>query len=575
MELFLSILTVWSVLCDFLYAKDCYFSFEVSYTNLTVAGNTERQVIWVNEMWPLPIIRVDKGDRVLVNLTNFIDEPVSIHFHGIFQTGTNNMDGADMLTQCGVPTGESFLYNFTVDQVGTYWYHSHSNGQYGDGLRGVMVVDDPDVPFAYDYDIPLSVSDWYYLTAREQMEQPRFLRGSEPVVDVCLFNETDTGVWDVEPDKTYYLRIVNVGMSLPQYLYLEDHNMTIVEIDGVYVEPVEVDSIYLTSGQRYGVLIHTKSDPKKNFRFVQILQKMMSTITNENWLRYDKSIELISDREILDRKQLNYIDDFDLVPLEKTPVLEKVDKKIELSYQFENSGYSFNHVPYHSPEIPTLYTVISASNASILEDKTVYGAATNPQIISKGEIVEITVNSHDMMKHPFHLHGHNFQVIYRGKDPSNMVIPEHPMIRDTINLEGHSQVVLRFKADNPGIWIFHCHVDWHLIQGLAVTFIEDPVAIRDSISVGSNQLNSCRKRGISINGKGSDPANGGHIDSDLDSTGVSNSGSTRETIVRAGYIALAILVMICIITLFVLHFKRWRAAVYQKIEQSDIELDEI
>jgi iron transport multicopper oxidase len=99
----------------------------------------------------------------------------------------------------------------------------------------------------------------------------------------------------------------------------------------------------------------------------------------------------------------------------------------------------------------------------------VYGTYTNPQMLKAGQVVEIIVNNNDKGKHPFHLHGHNFQVVSRSDDNAgsfngtvgdNDDTPEIPMRRDTVVLKPNGNLRLRFVADNPGIWLFHCHIEW-------------------------------------------------------------------------------------------------------------------
>lgn len=77
---------------------------------------------------------MDKGDRLVVNMYNKLeDKDTSIHFHGMFQNGTNNMGGPSMVTHCLILPGPSFTYNFTINQNGTYWYQYHTNNCYPDG----------------------------------------------------------------------------------------------------------------------------------------------------------------------------------------------------------------------------------------------------------------------------------------------------------------------------------------------------------------------------------------------------------------------------------------------------------
>jgi iron transport multicopper oxidase len=109
---------------------------------------------------------------------------------------------------------------------------------------------------------------------------------------------------------------------------------------------------------------------------------------------------------------------------------------------------------------------------SLGEDATnplVYGSYTNAQVLEAGQVVEIVLNNNDGGKHPFHLHGHNFQVVSRSDDDGGLFngtvrdndgTPDTPMRRDTIVVKPNGNLRLRFIADNPGIWLFHCHIEW-------------------------------------------------------------------------------------------------------------------
>ena len=151
-------------------------------------------------------IKSQKGDRIQLYLINgFEDLNTTLHFHGLFQHGTNQMDGPEMVTQCPIPPGETYLYNFTIDdQVGTYWYHSHTSGQYGDGMRGVFIIEDDDFPYDYDEEIVLTLSEHYHDYSKDLM--PGFLSrfnptGAEPIPLNILFNETRNNTWKVEPER--------------------------------------------------------------------------------------------------------------------------------------------------------------------------------------------------------------------------------------------------------------------------------------------------------------------------------------------------------------------------------------
>lgn len=132
--------------------------------------------------FPGPTIEARSGDTLIIHVENALEsagDGVSIHWHGLYMKGYNNMDGAVGFTQCAIPPGRNFTYDFTIgdDQHGTYWYHAHSQVQRGDGLYGGLVIhrpdDDDDVSeaqrYAYQREVLLMVGDWYHRSAAEML----------------------------------------------------------------------------------------------------------------------------------------------------------------------------------------------------------------------------------------------------------------------------------------------------------------------------------------------------------------------------------------------------------------------
>lgn len=125
---------------------------------------------------------------------------------------------------------------------------------------------------------------------------------------------------------------------------------------------------------------------------------------------------------------------------------------------------------------------------------TVYGTDTNAFVLKKGDVVDIIVNNDDPGKHPFHLHGHAFQVLARSDDDvghwnSSQAVngfPQVPMRRDTLMVRPQGNFLIRFVADNPGVWFFHCHIYWHLVSGLAAVMVEAPLELQSQLSIPSN-----------------------------------------------------------------------------------------
>ena len=101
--------------------------------------------------------------------------------------------------------------------------------------------------------------------------------GAEPVPKSGLMNETQNATISVEPGKTYFFRIINIGAFEGQYFWMEGHTMRIVEVDGVYTEPAEADMIYLTAAQRYGVLVTMKNETTSNFAVISSMDEVKSS----------------------------------------------------------------------------------------------------------------------------------------------------------------------------------------------------------------------------------------------------------------------------------------------------------
>ncbi|KAK2589804.1 hypothetical protein QQS21_012520 [Conoideocrella luteorostrata] len=497
--------------------------FNVTWVRANPDNAFERPVIGINGKWPIPTIECNVGDRIVINLNNQLgNQSTSLHFHGLFQNGTNQMDGPSGVTQCSVPPGSSITYNFTVDQPGTYWYHSHNDGQYPDGLRGPFIIHDPEFPYKKEVDeeFVLTLSDWYHDEIQNLI--PKFLSksnptGAEPVPNAALMNETQNLTVAVQPGKTYHFRVINMGAFAGQYLWFEGHKMRIVEVDGVYTKDAEADMVYISAAQRVSFLLTTKNDTNANFAFVAsmdttLFDKLPADLNynSTGWLSYDKS-KNYPDAAVVN--ELNPFDDVTLEAYDGMALLPEPDHNVELNVVMDNLGdganYAFfNNISYKFPKVPTLYSVLSAGDKA--DNPAVYGEYTHPFVLKKDEIVQIVVNNLDTGRHPFHLHGHNFQAIYRSNESAGTwedeggaagkTFPKVPMRRDTMVLYPTGNMVLRFKANNPGVWLFHCHIEWHVVSGLIATFVEAPMELQKSITIPQDHLRVCQAGNVATQG---------------------------------------------------------------------------
>lgn len=256
-----------------------------------------------------------------------------------------------------------FIFTREISTNSLLWCSSHDKGQYPDGLRGPLIIHDPEFPYQgqVDEEIVLSVSDWYH----EQMATllPKFLNkanptGAEPVPQNALLNDTTNLTIAVRPGKTYLFHVVNVGAFASQYLWFEGHNMTIVEVDGVFTDPAEASMIYISAAQRYSFLLTTKNETTSNFAFVGSMDTVSRIVparkhranlwkdlfdrlpkelnwNSTGWLVYDDTKPNPSPATI---HEFDAYDDFALIPFDKQPLLPSADQTITLDVIMDNLG---------------------------------------------------------------------------------------------------------------------------------------------------------------------------------------------------------------------------------------------
>jgi iron transport multicopper oxidase len=164
--------------------------------------------------------------------------------------------------------------------------------------------------------------------------------GAEPVPQAALVNDTQNLNIKIEPGKTYLVRMINMGDFAAQYIWFEDHTMRVVEVDGVYTDPMDAEMIYMTAAQRYSVLITAKNDTSSNFAFVGSMDQDLFDVVpdglNPNvtgWLVYDDSKDKPAAKEI---EAFEPFDDFLLVPYDKEPLHDKVDYSVTLDLKMDN-----------------------------------------------------------------------------------------------------------------------------------------------------------------------------------------------------------------------------------------------
>ncbi|KAL2023155.1 hypothetical protein VTK56DRAFT_3761 [Thermocarpiscus australiensis] len=479
-----------------------------------------RPVIGINGHWPCPTIEATVGDTVVIHLTNNLgNQTTGLHFHGVNQVQSNDMDGPSGVTQCPVPPGATVTYRFLVDAPGTFWYHSHNMGQYPDGLRGPLIVHDPDDPYAdkYQEEVLLTVSDWYRsqsLAVVQNMLVPSNTHFAPPLPDSIIVNEGLGAHINFTKGKTYRIRVINFAAFASAMMHFDSHTMKVIMNDAAYIQQEDAYMLRVAPAQRYDFLIEASDRDNGNYPF------LFSLDVNRDWTNFSDPVAWpynYTGYLVMDSSQpLNKIDvvnewkpadDSHFKPYDGAAAYSSYDKLIQLDFQFcfDQNGYPracFNNLTYITQSVPTLYSAATTGDSNT--DPVIYGQV-NPFIVDYGDTVQIVINNMDGATHPFHLHGHHFQVLDRprsgtgnwpGRDTNYAATP--PM-RDTVTVMANSHAVLRFQAKNPGVWLFHCHIEWHVEMGLTATIVEAPDQLRGQ-TFPQDHIDACKKMGMPYQG---------------------------------------------------------------------------
>ncbi|KAG6855580.1 hypothetical protein H0H87_000662 [Tephrocybe sp. NHM501043] len=456
-----------------------------------------RPAVLANGTFPGPTLVGKKGDRFTINVTNSLNDPrmlqatsivrLGFHWHGIFQNGTNFADGAAMVNQCPIVPNASFVYNFTAqDQVGTYWYHSHYSTQYCDGLRGAMVIYDPEDPYLLEYDVDdestiITLADWIHVASPTPMNSNDSLStlvnglGRTIQNEVTLNTLTPLSVIDVIPGQRYRFRVIGLSCDAPFNFTIHNHTMTIIETDGQYTTPLVVDSLWVYAGQRYSIIV-TANQPVDNYwvRADPLGSRGFAGFDNGRnsaILRYKGAPDVEPSSTGISTLPLNE-DDLRALFVEPVPGKHELGGAdivvpIVQTWHEDHQVFDINNVTYASPSVPVLLQILNgATPKDLMPQGSVYSLKANSS-------VELQI--HGISKggpHPYHLHGHSFWVIKNAdSDVYNWV---NPPKRDVVStgLDGNLTVI-RFFTDNAGPWFLHCHIDWHIELGLAIVFAED------------------------------------------------------------------------------------------------------
>lgn len=477
------------------------YNLEVTQKTLSPDG-VARPMIVFNGQYPGPAIVANWGDTVQVTVTNSLPlNGTSIHWHGVRQLHTNQMDGTNGITECPIAPGDSKTYTFKATAYGSSWYHSHYSVQYAEGLVGPIIINGPSTA-NYDIDLgALPLTDWFNTPVFEILaEHPT----APPTSDSILVN--GTGVTDgvgtyatttLTPGKKHKLRIVNTGINQYLHVSLDDHPFTVVAADFVPITPYTTTSLVVAVGQRYEVIIDANQNVG-SYWFRTSTGGGQCDGPNKKSLANDTqgSIFTYAGAAAGNPTSTSYnlttgcVEETNLVPYVSTTVPAPSGSPTLLDLTLDTTDGVFWRV--NGEPIHILWTTPTLSY--ILNDTYVLPASDNGLTITGTGWTFWLIQNDTPLPHPIHLHGHDFFVVATGTGSGTGVALNlnNPIRRDTHTAPAGGYVIIGFPADNPGAWLMHCHIPFHISGGLGVQFLERPSEIVSSLGDLSGLTGGCK-----------------------------------------------------------------------------------
>jgi len=393
---------------------------------------------------PGPELRVQQGDLVEVKLVNNLPVSTTIHWHGI--SVPNAEDGVAGLTQDAVKPGQTFTYRFIAKDVGTYWYHSHQDTsvQLPLGLYGAIIVEPKEPAIQYDHDYTVFLHEWG-APSQTSLEGLKTCHATCPET-LSVNNRVDRVSFAANPGETVRLRIANSGNDVHQPV-LVGAPFKVIALDG-----------------------HDLNGPSN------LTGEILSIAAAQ---RYDISFVMPGDGQVA------LIDsDGRAAPEKQHPMAVFGDSSGSLVYPDAASLKSFDLGTYGTPLAASADQITLNSHFDVLYDMTVgekpgffdgmftlaftINNQTYPNIpaikVKLGDLVKIHLVGAGVFPfpHAIHLHGHVFTVLAHN----GVALSGSPVQLDTVLIQPGESYDLAFRADNPGLWMLHCHMVEHDAHGM-------------------------------------------------------------------------------------------------------------
>lgn len=391
------------------------------------------------EMWayngqvPGPQLNVELGQTIKINFTNNLPQETTIHFHGI--RVPNAMDGVPGVNQEAIQPGQSFIYEFTPKDTGTYWYHPHVRGseQVERGLYGTVIVSDPKAP-SYPTDQVVVLDD---ITIIGDEIYPEFNSGHDLSHDgrwgnLQLVNGKVDHLQEVKRGERLRLRYVNASNARVYTLNFGDLEANGFAVDGLLASEVfNAEGFVLAPGGRIDVDITIPLNTTKKTFYV------FDTYTRN-------------------KRRLN-----------RFKVLDEVAESTAFKTPTTSSSIDWSEA--RKLDASHTYILNSRRGRDAFAINWLIDGVTmkegKPISLKKDTLQRVVFANNSFRIHPMHLHGQFFKIIARNGMPVN-----EPYWRDTAFVSGQETVEIAILPLDEGEWANHCHILEHAESGMMTTF---------------------------------------------------------------------------------------------------------
>jgi FtsP/CotA-like multicopper oxidase with cupredoxin domain len=408
--------------------------------------------VWAyNGDLPGPVLRLRQGDRLRVHVENALPEATTVHWHGMRLP--NAMDGVPFITQRPIEPGGRFTYEFTPPDAGTFFYHPHQRGyeQVGRGLSGVLIVEEREPP-KVDRDVLWALGD--YQLNRDASISGGFgnfmevSHGGRIGNSVTLNGRVQTEPFHVRAGERIRLRLVNGASARIFGLQFRGHEPWVIALDGQPVEPHRLPGGVLVLGpaMRADLILDMTGAPGSRHSVVDGFYRQRAYTFTE--LQYSGEPPLRAHPAEPPRLRANPLSEPDVEGAEWRRVVFTGGMMGMMGGMMGGRGGARQGMAW----------AVNGVANGCGDD----GRSFEPLfVLRKGRSYALELINDTAWHHPIHLHGHSFRVVSRNGAPTR-----HREWLDTVMLDPRERAVIAFVADNPGDWMFHCHVLEHQAGGM-------------------------------------------------------------------------------------------------------------